>query len=83
MTLGAKHNQFSQSMLFDCLRLCPALFGLGSLVRFAALASFNHCFPGDAAEVREGPHMALQKGFCGLGRKRGHEAVIGMRQIHQ
>jgi hypothetical protein len=43
MTLGAKRNQFSQSMLFDDLRLRQALFGLGLsvLLGFAATNVFQ------------------------------------------
>jgi hypothetical protein len=32
MTLGAKRNQFSESILFDGLRLRQALFGLGLIL---------------------------------------------------
>jgi hypothetical protein len=48
MTLGAKRNQFLQSMLFDGLRLRPALFGLshGLLLKFAATRIFQSTLSG-------------------------------------
>jgi hypothetical protein len=36
----------------------------------------------NGVEIREGPHMAFQKGLRGLGRKRHSEAIIRMRQVH-
>jgi hypothetical protein len=36
-----------------------------------------------STEIGKGPHVAFEKSLCGLGRKRRHETVIGVRQIHR
>src|SRR5665213_3971336 len=85
--------QFAVNVMCPSERGPPTVTGLFSSSATKRPAAHNYDFVpgnkivenprGNSAEVRKGSHMSFEKRLRGLGRKRHHEAIVRVGQVHR